>query len=186
MYTIVMTENKNLIHTIKSRIICGETNSDTIRFLVPATYEGKDLSTFVAAIKFKLPTGDNVCEVLTAQEELYNGYLDYRLPVTSKLTVVVGKVDFCLEFIKSEDEDPIKLFSKYSSLLIVPHNTYRCDGQVADIRIDRLERIISDIQTTKADDIEVIGDEIWLVSDGKPIGDPIEVSSTSDLEWKTI
>ena len=52
-----------------------------------------------------------------------------------------------------------------------------------DERIQKAEDLAHKFDLEKGDDIEIIGDEIWLMSNGKPIGDPIPNPSTTDNKW---
>ena len=98
MYTIVMQEDKELLTTVKTTIFEKEANVDTLRFLVPPVYDDYDLSTCTALIKYVTPDRKNRAEKLVQQEELYKGYLDYRLDVDTDVTSLPGDVDIRLSF----------------------------------------------------------------------------------------
>ena len=111
MYTILMQQDKELIATVKTMIFEKENGVDTIRFLVPPYYNDLKLTDCIVLLKYVTPDRRNLSEKLTLQEELYKGYADYRLNVSTKLTFLPGDVDLRLSFIKptnSTDNDESK------------------------------------------------------------------------------
>ena len=195
MYTIVMQEDKELLTTVKTTIFEKEANVDTLRFLVPPVYDDYDLSTCTALIKYVTPDRKNRAEKLVQQEELYKGYLDYRLDVDTDVTSLPGDVDIRLSFIHvdaSEAETQV-LHSGTITITIEPlKNLYgfNCDesleiidqlvGQI-DCKIEALNNIANRYDQEKADDIEEENGEIWVTSNGEKIGDPI----TTKPRWGT-
>lgn len=187
MYTIVMQEDKELLTTVKTTIFEKEANVDTLRFLVPPVYDDYDLSKCTALIKYVTPDRKNRAEKLVQQEELYKGYLDYRLDVDTDVTSLPGDVDIRLSFIHvdtSEVETQV-LHSGTITITIEPlKNLYgfNCDesleiidrlvGQV-DCKIEALNNIANRYDQEKADDIEEENGEIWVTANGEKIGDPI-------------
>lgn len=55
--------------------------------------------------------------------------------------------------------------------------------------VQKLQNQVDNLQKSKADDVELIGDEIWAMSDGKQIGDPIskdDLDTDEDIVWEAI
>ena len=102
MYTIVMDKYKNLNTTVRTTLFQQESMVDKLQFLIPPTYNGTDLSDFIVTLKYVDPNGNFHSEVLTLDAEMYKDYLRYELPITTKLTQVVGTVTIRLTLIKFE------------------------------------------------------------------------------------
>lgn len=200
MYTIVLKEEKQLFAWKKSTLIEKETNVDMLRFLAPPMYEDIDLSTYVAVIKYTTPDRKNHCERLYPQEELYKGFIDYRLGVDTDITKMPGDIILRLTFIRIEKDSTgvheqvlhtqeititvkeLKVlygFNSDDSLEIV-------DQFIAEqnAKIEALNNIATALDKEKADDIEIIDGEIWLTANGDKIGDPIPNSASGgDNQW---
>ena len=102
MYTIVMDKYKNLNTTVKTSLFQNESMVDKIQFLIPPEYNGAELKDYIVTLKYVDPNGNFHAEALTLDEELYKDYLRYELPVTTKLTQVVGTLTLRLTLIKFE------------------------------------------------------------------------------------
>ena len=94
MYTIVVNQNNVLEKTHIERIMRKSKLVNNLRFLVPIQYNEINMDGFTAVLEYRLPiTKDYAIEILTVQSELYaDEYLDYRLPVDTKLTAEPGEV----------------------------------------------------------------------------------------------
>lgn len=197
MYTIVMQDNKELLATVKTNIFEKEAKVDTLRFLIPPVYDDYDLSQCTVLIKYVTPDRKNRAEKLIQQEELYKGFLDYRLDINTDVTSLPGDVDIRLTFIhvdKSSSPEIVTQVLHTGNITITVEplkNLYgfTCDesleiidrlvGQI-DCKIEALNNIANKYDQEKADDIEMIDDEIWAMSNGEKIGDPVKVNSSTD------
>lgn len=115
MYTIVMNDYKRLVTTKKLTIFQNENLADKIRFLLPQTYSGTDLTDFTVTLC--LTTEGNVTsyEKLEREKDLYRGYmLCYHVPINSVLTKTAGEKEIHLVLTKK---------SESSSCTIHTHNT---------------------------------------------------------------
>lgn len=193
-----MDSNKILTTTIRCPIRQYDKNVDNINFLIVPTYEGFDISSFTVAVKYTLPNGTKRCELLNLCKDMYKGYLKYQLTVNTDLTIQHGNVELRLILTKStsdkeENNDMYKFSTNKVSMFIEPvdcdnstdedddiHNIYDKMDTV-EIKLLEIENRINEHQANKADDIEIIDGEIWLMSNGEKIGDPI---SGSNNEWK--
>ncbi len=209
MYTILMQQDKELIATVKTMIFEKENGVDTIRFLVPPYYNDLQLTDYIVLLKYVTPDRRNLSEKLTMQEELYKGYADYRLNVSTKLTFLPGDVDLRLSFIKpvenetgettdqtenpTEEPLPEVLHTGTITLTIAqiknPYD-FNCEGSLEaidqivanlDSKINELKDVAETFDKEKADDIEEVDGEIWLTSNDEKIGDPIPTKP----KWST-
>lgn len=92
MYILKMNKDKSFTTTQRTTIFKGERNADTLVFLLPKEYNGKDLSASVVHIQYTFPNGDIKVEQLQVKEELYKGYLMYSLGVNSQFTESSGRI----------------------------------------------------------------------------------------------
>ncbi len=190
-----MQSDKSLVTTVHTPLHQRETNVDTIRFLVPPTYEDFNLSEFTAVVKYVTPDSQSHCEQIYLEELPYKEYLDYRLGVDTDITAIAGKIELHLTFLKVyQDEngeskehvlhsgtlfitiEPVK------ELIFVPDKSLEAIDQVLltmDDKMNQLNSIAEKLNAQKADDIEIIDGKIWLVTtdsetgEKTPIGDPI-------------
>lgn len=196
-----MNEDKSLIKTQTIPIYQRECNTSTIRFLVPTMIDNNDMENFVCVFKYTLPDGTKCCELPAKQEALYeDSFLDYRLNVTSRLTVQSGNIEGYLSFLKviTDEETGEKTSYVIHSNSVIIEVSERVDifGYSADINLQAIDQKILTLQSmindvikyydvlenTKADDIEVINGEIWLTCKGEKIGDPIPYTSDESVE----
>ncbi len=200
MYTIVLKEDKQLFAWNKSTLIEKETNVDMLRFLIPPMYEDIDVSTCVVVVKYTTPDRKNRCERLYPQEELYKGFVDYRLGVDTDITKVPGDVDLRLTFIRiNKDSNSVHEQVLHTKEITITVNKLKIlygfnsnesleiiDQFIAEqnAKIEALNNIATALDNEKADDIEIIDGEIWLTANGDKIGDPIpNGTSGGDNQW---
>ena len=194
MYTIMMQPDKELIATIKTTIFEKENGVDIIRFLVPPYYNNLQLTDCIALLKYVTPDRRNLSESLVLQKELYKGYADYRLNVSTKITYLPGDVDLRITFIKSidtidDESDNVKMPEVLNSgTITIPIQAVKhpydinCDGSLEAIdqivgnieaKIKELNGVADTLDKEKADDIEEENGQIWVTSNGEKIGDPV-------------
>lgn len=194
-----MTNDKQLVTTVRTTIHQRETGVDTIRFLLPLQYEGLNLSEFTVVVKYVSPDNVSHCELLHCQEDLYNNRLDYRLGVDTDITAMAGSVKLRLtllnvvalddgkynEQVFHSDETIIQIVP-IDEYIFIPDKSLEVIDQILlqlDNRMAELEDTANSINTEKADDIEIINGEIWLTREDPitgekiPIGDPISGAS---------
>lgn len=204
MLTIKMEQDKQLVITVPGTIYEKEANVDMIRFLIPNMYNDIDMSTLTPIIKYTLPSREQRCEKLIVQEELYKGFLDYRLNVSGCFTTLPGDVSLHISFLRLNMTDYEKVAEQIMvsgpiTITIEPlRSLYSYDCTGGDIidqlylelnaKIEATNNIVNKLNQDKADDIEIIHntetgkDEIWVTSNGKPIGDPILIPDTEYWE----
>lgn len=198
MYIIKMDSNKILTTTTRCPIRQYDKNVDNINFLIVPIYEGLDISSFTVTVKYILPNGTKRCEILNLNNDLYKKYLRYQLNVDTDITSQYGTVELRLIFIKADqdengNENSYKFSTNKVNMFIEPvdcdnstdedddiHNIFD-KVDTMEIKLLEIENRINEYQANKADDIEIIDGEIWLMSNGEKIGDPI---SGKNNEWK--
>lgn len=209
MLTVKMESDKSLIITVPGTIYEKETNVDMIRFLIPPEYDGMELNQFTTIIKYTTPDREPHCEKLVLQNELYKGYLDYRLGVNTKITRSPGDVYLRVTFLRLNLTDFKKVAEQVMTteeivISVKPLDHlyhYHCHGGECvdqiylelNAKLEAANNMINSINKEKADDIEIIHnaetgeDEIWVVSEGKPIGDPISIpESGGSTTWEEL
>lgn len=184
MYTIIMTEDKYLYPSIGVRpIYKNEQRATVLRILIPSL-EQVDLKECTVAVIYITPDDNRVCKIITPEENLYKGKLDYRFELTKDITAISGIYTFHLKILKQSElpENEISITTSNCTFEVIDNYgpSDSKDPNVLAKRIDILENELEKVKTEnagKGDDIEIIDGEIWLMSGGKKIGDPIPGSS---------
>ena len=104
MYTILVTNDNELLATQKTAIMQQSTMVDKLQFLVPVDYCDEDMNTYDAVVmEYISPISHKyMTEDLIPSDELYKGQLQYVLHVDTKITSEAGEVELQLSFIKLE------------------------------------------------------------------------------------
>lgn len=193
MYVILINDDNTMTTTKKQRILKKSKLADVLWFLANPTYNGRDYTSATVLLEYILPvSGSYETEILQLSEDRYNGYLKYLLPVDTKLTQEVGKIEIALTFLTVEfDEmgDPVQRVRKISSAEvevfpsaswadIIPDSALNALDQriiKTDAQIKALEEMNKMISLTKADNIKYYEDEneLQLMSGDIEIGDRI-------------
>lgn len=193
MYVILINDDNTMTTTKKQRILKKSKLTDTLWFLANPTYNGRDYTSATVLLEYVLPvSGSYETEILQLSADRYNGYLKYLLPVDTKLTQEVGKIEIALTFLTVEfDEmgDPVQRVRKISSSEIeifpsaswadiIPDSALNALDQriiKTDAQIKALDEMNKMISLTKADNIRYYEDknELQLMSGDIEIGDRI-------------
>ena len=196
MYTVLVKNDNTLVATVRTNIMHRSSMVDGFRVLVDPTYseENFDMRTFQCVMEYKLPISDTYTpEVLTPLEELYNGKLDYRLPIDTKITSEVGEVEFKFIFIRADmdaDGNVIERVRKTSSSTLKILPVARWSDYIADAKLDSIAQVLlmnqavanqlgayaDMLNDTKADSIAKDEDtqELYLTANGKEIGNRVK------------
>lgn len=194
MYTILMNENKDLFTRNSCNLFQHESFVDKIQFLLPQTYHDLDLTN--ATVVLKYTTVDNVAhsEILTKEEELYDGKLRFLLPVDSKLSRMAGIMKLRLTIIKIDvaESKQYVLHSEETDLEIKPLTDYYAfkpdeslefvDQIVGKLtaQLEAAAKLAEAYDTTKADNIVYEDDTLQLTANGKKIGDSVTIKSCDE------
>ena len=104
MYTILVTQDNELITSVKERIMQRSKLVDSLHFLVDQVYKGIEMKDFTVRVSYFLAGSANEpkSELLSLSPELYKDKLEYKLPFDSDLTREAGDIELSLSFTKSE------------------------------------------------------------------------------------
>ena len=213
MYTIIVTDNNELSTTQRERIIQRSKMVDTLHFLVPPTYKSCDMSKFTCSMEYILPVSRELHnEILTASDELYKGYIEYKVPFDTGLTREAGKVEVKLTFICAEmDADGVihqKVRKTTPAIINITACSSWCDI-VPDAALSSLDQRImvltglvqaideetQILMNEKADNIKynAADNTLHLTSNGERVGDIVDLSELDDdagdseqYEWEYI
>lgn len=185
MITFKLEQDGSLVNTVRGTVYQSESLMDKVHFILPKKYKEQELGSFMIALKYVNPANISKFDILT----LHNGdykedYLEYIFPVTTEITKFAGNITFYLSmyFVDEELNQKYIGHSGESTLQIEPVNDYFTDEnslQAIDQKIFKLEELAAEYQKSKADNIAQSGNEIYLTSAGKKIGDSIEVQQGS-------
>lgn len=146
-----------------------------------------------ARISFLSPdniTG-KICSVTLTKDENYSNYLSATLLLNKTLTQQIGELKVWLTFsaFNTEIQRQYYMTTNSVSLNILPiKHICDCIPDICDRDIIAdMQAQIDELKAEKADDVELINGEIWAVSNGEKIGDPVSISSIdNNPEWEPI
>lgn len=193
MYVIkLLSESKELQDCTQRTIIYQkESLIDELLFLIPPMYNDKDLSDFTVALEYLDVVNVPHVEVLDKEDELYKGYLAYKLPVTTNLTQYAGNIKMNLS-ISKVDLDEKKHYVMHTGTVVLnieKHEDYYnfipdqslefVDKLIAnmEVKVKELKEISETYDKEKADNIRKQNNTVQLTANGNPIGDPITIGS---------
>ena len=194
MYTVLVKNDDTVISTVRTNIMHRSSMVNNFRVLVDPMYNGFDMRTFQCLMEYKTPISDTyTSEVLTPLDELYNGKLDYRLPIDTKITSEVGDIEFKFMFLRLDmdaDGKPIERNRKTSSSTLKILPVAKWSDYIADAKLDSIAQVLLMNQAVanqlgsyadmlndiKADNIakDEETNEIYLTSNGREIGNRIK------------
>lgn len=177
MYAIKMDNNKELITTVRGTIYQNEKRADTLVFLIPSTYEEKDMADCTVLLRYVLPSGSGRSEEIEMDPEPYNEeYYRYRLKLSTRFTSEFGMVKLWLTAVSLDNQVLME-----SSELTVPVlqrrdiSEYLSDKDKS--QLEKLDEKVTKLQKEKADN--VIYDKetrkLRLTAEGTGIGDEVTV-----------
>lgn len=191
---ILMKSNKTLVITKNSRLYEKENAVDKIVFYIPEYYEENDLKEFVVSLCYTSPSSYVRSELLVAQEESdKENFIEYRLPVTTRITEFAGDVPMYLSLVHMDQETNKKLVLKTSVINVTVETwndyfKYVDDGTLTAVDNKLLEidnelaklKTVSDVYAeTKPDDLTIDDSGLLQLSaDGVALGDGVHVIVT--------
>ena len=201
MYTILVNDDNTLSVTQRTRIMQRSTGFDAIRFLVNPEYKGYSMAECTLTLRYKTPvSGELRSERLVLYEELYNGFLQYILPVDTKLTHEAGNVVCNLTFTYADvdtEGNPIIRVRKLNDARITINAITDWDALIPDSLLSSLDQriIMQDKQikqlaevallldNEKADGLQYSANYLQLTANGNPIGNRVHILAGSDVEY---
>lgn len=201
MYTILVSDNNELITTSKQRIMQRSKLVDTLHFLVNPIYNGLNMADFTAMLEYTSPeTGTYSTETLILSDALFKDRLEYKLPIDTDITKEAGEVHIKLSFASVEmsgDGEVAQYIRKAGpgSITVIPYDAWSDaipDESLSaiDQRLLKAEMLIQAandfnayLDETKADNIVIDKESntVQLTSNGNPIGDAIGWTSNGDI-----
>lgn len=104
-YIILVEQDNSLYGSHKERIMQRSTGIDSLVFIVDPIYRKvHDMTSATVMLEYLLPVSKIYrTEYLTLSDERYNNhYLQYKLPLNTKLTSEVGKIELQVTFIYTD------------------------------------------------------------------------------------
>lgn len=198
MYTILITDQNELVTTIRERIMQRSKLVDNLHFLMDPTYKGYDMTKFTAVMEFITPVSRELkTEILTQSPEKYKGQIEYKLPFDTVLTKEAGAIEIQLTFTHVE-MSPDGMATQHvrktspTTIDIIPVAAW-CNivGDSAldaidkrlvelDARIQALDDLSAELDAVKADDITYneSDNSIQLMSNDQLIGQKVYLNGS--------
>lgn len=196
VYVVVVNDNNTMTTTHKRNIIQRSKLVDDLWFLVKPEYNGYNMGEFTVLLEYLQPVSKKYrTEILNLEDEGYNGYLKYKLPVDTDITSEAGNVELQITFSKVElnaNGRGIQRVRKVlgTSIYITPISAWSdiipdCSLTALDQRIIKMEaqiNAINDIALSiaeeKADNLsyDKHTQELQLLAGKNPIGKKVSLS----------
>lgn len=196
-YVILINDDNTMTTTQKRRIVQRSKLVDDLWFLVRPEYNGYSMADFTVLLEYLSPISRKYrTEFLVMDDEDYNGYLRYSLPVNTSITAEAGEIEIQITFLRSELTDSGKgtqRVRKITSTMIniVPISAWSdiipdCALTALDQRIIKMDAQIKALNETtimisdaKADNISYNeeNNELQLLSGTTPIGNKVILSN---------
>ena len=203
MYTFLITDNNEMVPSVRERVMQRSNAVDSIRFLVSPTYNDQSMSNYTLTLEYVLPCSKEYrTEILELSADTYQGYLEYKLPVTTKITREPGNIELqitCVWLELTVDGEQYQHIRKISSATlpviaikawsdIIPDDAFTpldqrlialqgIANQLADLQEQTLEYV-----DTKADDISYEDNTLQLMAGGKKIGSKHVLDQQKEFE----
>lgn len=197
MYTIVMDGNKNLLRKEVVTLYQREKLVDKFRFLIPVEYEGFDLTTFTATLKYVDQGNVAHAENLVRAEETYKDVMSiYYLPIDTQLTRFAGDIVIRITLSKNDYKtqtqhvlhtgettvtiSPLKdmfAFAIDESLEVLDQRIIKQDAQIqalAEIAVALSEDMVDNLVYNEKEDT------LQLSANGIGVGDKVSVKDMLD------
>lgn len=197
MYTFLVNADNSLTASVTERIMQRSKLVDNLHFLADTTYSGVDMTDYTVLLEYKLPVSKSYkTEILKKSTELYKNKLEYKLPFDTNLTSEAGDIEFWLTFSDVEmttEGETIQRVRKVGPgvVHIIPISNWA--DVVPDEALSSLDqRLIELIALNKsmydqlninldgkADNIKYQNNILQLTSNGKEIGNAVEITGGS-------
>lgn len=190
MIYIKLDENMGLGITVNEPIYRGENLSKKITYLIPTTVGEVDMLTAIPYLSYI--RADGVADIvrLERQEEKYKeAYYQYVLPVSCRLSKFPGEICSWLQIYSGTPSNPT--IAKSGECLLYVEDSKNMDDYICDHQLSAIYAMQKESDTTQSEmetirlEVEKKGDSmiydkenktIQLMSDGKPVGDPLDMS----------
>ena len=197
MYTILVTQDNELVTSVKERVMQRSKLVDNLHFLLDPMYKEIDMNDFVVMMEYILPISKEYkSEILIKSDGLYKEKLEFKLPFDTSLTKEAGNIKLQLTFTKVDLDtkgNNVQYVRKTSptTITIIPISAWSdiipdsalnaIDQRIVETQaqIKALEELNNVIATTKADNIVLDEEthELYLTSSGTAIGNRIDMDT---------
>lgn len=194
MYTFLINVDNSITASLTERIMQRSKLVDSLHFLADTIYSGVDMTEYTVLLEYKLPVSKSYkTEILKKSTELYKNKLEYKLPFDTNLTSEAGDIEFWLTFSDVEmtaEGETIQHVRKVGPgvVHIIPISNWA--DVVPDEALSSLDqRLIELIALNKsmydqlninldgkADNIKYQNNILQLTSNGKEIGNAVEIA----------
>ena len=194
MYTFLIYADNTITASLAERIMQRSKLVDNLHFLADTIYSGVDMTDYTVLLEYKLPVSKSYkTEILKKSTELYKNKLEYKLPFDTNLTSEAGDIEFWLTFSDVEmtaEGETIQHVRKVGPgvVHIIPISNWA--DVVPDEALSSLDqRLIELIALNKsmydqlninldgkADNIKYQNNILQLTSNGKEIGNAVEIT----------
>jgi hypothetical protein len=194
MYTFLINADNSITASLTERIMQRSKLVDSLHFLADTIYSGVDMTEYTVLLEYKLPVSKSYkTEILKKSTELYKNKLEYKLPFDTNLTSEAGDIEFWLTFSDVEmtaEGETIQRVRKVGPgvVHIIPISNWA--DVVPDEALSSLDqRLIELIALNKsmydqlninldgkADNIKYQNNILQLTSNGKEIGNAVEIA----------
>lgn len=200
MYTVLIQDDNSVIATVRQRIMQNSNLVDSLRIIVPKTYNDIDLSECTAYLEYLTPINHrhNYIELEIANAEYETDYILYQISFDANLTSEVGNLKFYIHFIQVEmNEDgevktPVRQTDEFTIPIIPIADWFSKPEELLNafdkklIEQQEIIKAMADLQSTmssdKIDDIKLDPDtnSIYGTSGGEKKGKGIDLSELGD------
>lgn len=194
MYTFLINADNTITASLTERIMQRSKLVDNLHFLADTIYSGVDMTDYTVLLEYKLPVSKSYkTEILKKSTELYKNKLEYKLPFDTNLTSEAGDIEFWLTFSDVEmtaGGETIQRVRKVGPgvVHIVPISNWA--DMVPDEALSPLDQRILELIALnksmydqlninldgKADNIKYQNNILQLTSNGKEIGNAVEIT----------
>ena len=201
-YIIIVNDDDTLYGSHRERIMQRSTNVNNLIFIVDPVYRNTlDMTDATVLMEYKLPVSkDYKSEYLVLDSERYNDYyLQYKLPLNTKLTSESGKVEIQLTFyyteldangngigrVRKTSPTTVEIIPIAAWSDIIPDSALSAlDQRVLkqDAQIRALADLAEILESKKVDNLvyDKKEDTLHLSSNGTVIGDKVSVREMLD------
>ena len=194
MYTFLINADNTITASLTERIMQRSKLVDNLHFLADTIYSGVDMTDYTVLLEYKLPVSKSYkTEILKKSTELYKNKLEYKLPFDTNLTSEAGDIEFWLTFSDVEmtaEGETIQHVRKVGPgvVHIIPISNWA--DVVPDEALSSLDQRLIELIAlnksmydqlninldSKADNIKYQNNILQLTSNGKEIGNAVEIT----------
>lgn len=194
MYTFLINEDNTLTASLVERIMERSKLVNKLHFLADQIWQGLNMADYTVLLEYVLPVSKRYkTEILTKSDELYKNRLEYVLPFDTNLTSEPGDIQMWLTFAAvdmTEKGQTIQRVRKVGPgvVHIIPIDNWA--EMIPDEALSSLDqRLIELIALNKsmydqlninldgkADNIKYQNNILQLTSNGKEIGNAVEIT----------